>query len=260
MRGKRVQKGSWKVWRRWKLRPMAIALSLALIGYSLYQIWHTSDTYAREERIRQQMAQYKPVPVEEQAESKTEIVNQNVVDAKTVNPDVVGWLTVDGTRIDYPFVQAGDNDYYLHRDINETYSFAGTAFMDFRSDPTFSGLLSVVYGHNMRNGTMFSDVGRYNEAGYFNEHQTGWLYLPNATYQLEIVAYMRVSKNDEMLYRGAYSDDVEKQAFLDYMAQNALRYRDLSLTPRDSLIVLSTCTSNRKEQRNVVIARLIQMQ
>ena len=82
------------------------------------------------------------------------------------NPDVVAWIQIPGTQINYPVVQGKDNDYYLHRDLNRQKSTAGTIFLDYADRADFSSLHNVLYGHHMKNGSMFKDISRYKDQGY----------------------------------------------------------------------------------------------
>lgn len=265
MRGRYARKRSLPV------RQVVTLLSVGLMLFSIYQIWHITDIYAREEQMRRQMEPYRPqetalpavpefVSVDDIAapDKKPVVVNQTVADAKALNADIVGWLRLDGTGIDYPFVQAADNDYYLRRDINGDYAYAGTLFMDANANRQFTQFSSAIFGHNMLNGTMFSDVLKYKDAAFFNAFPTGWLFLEDATYQLEVFAYMEVSGSDAVVYKTDYRDEREMQITLEYIAQNAQRYRNLSLTPKDRLVLLSTCTDNLDEMRGVLFVRLVQ--
>ena len=85
------------------------------------------------------------------------------------NPDVVAWIQIPGTQINYPVVQGKDNDYYLHRDLNGQKSTAGTIFLDYADQADFSSLHNVLYGHHMKNGSMFKDISRYKDQGYFDQ-------------------------------------------------------------------------------------------
>lgn len=248
--------------RRARLRKGLIVLLAGVIGCSLCQIWIINGRYQREEAIRLQMAPYRPEPDFTQPERPSEappIVNQSVLDAQDLNGDILGWLTLDGTRIDYPFVQAGDNDYYLRRDINEEFAYAGTLFMDFRCSADFSGFSTVIYGHNMKNGTMFSDLSRYDNAAFFGENNLGWLYLPDATYRIDPFAYLLVRSDDSNLYAFNLETELQREQLLAYVRETALRYRELSLTANDKLLILSTCAYDFNKARRVIVARMVAM-
>ncbi len=236
-------------------RRIIILLLIGIIGFSLFQVWDTNNNYLKEKLVRDQMAEYKPELVEVEA-GKTMLVNQSIVDAQSMNPDIIGWIFLDGTRLDYPFVKSTDNDFYLRRDINRAYSYAGTVFMEYMCKSDFSDFSSIIYGHNMENGTMFSDLKLYNNVEFFNENKTGRLYLKNATYGLEVVAYMPVKSDNQIIYGIGYTEQYDKEKFLSYVKENAPRYRELNLTTEDKILVLSTCTNTNYNARSVLIVKL----
>lgn len=247
------------------VRQIIMALSAGLIALSLYQIWHITTVYKKEDQVRRQMQPYSPQPsvtvaVIADSGEPVSIVNPTVAEAVKLNPDIIGWLRLDGTGVDYPFVQAADNDYYLRRDVNKEYSYAGTLFMDANCSRSFSQFSAVIYGHNMLNGTMFSDILKYKSSAFFNSNNSGTLFLENATYQLDIFAYLEVPGNDAVIYQSEYRSERDMQNALNYIAQTAQRYRELSLTPNDRLVILSTCTDNLDEMRSVLAARLVRVQ
>ena len=89
----------------------------------------------------------------------------------TEHSDSVAWLYIPGTNIDYPVMQSGDNDYYTRRAADGSYLYAGSLFMDYRCSSDFSDFNSVIYGHNMGNGTMFARYSELRKRGIFHEPQ-----------------------------------------------------------------------------------------
>lgn len=109
---------------------------------------------------------------------------------KQVNPDIVAWVNVEGTKIDYPVMRAprDDPDYYLHHDIYHTYSVYGVPYLD--SDPSPNGneaFNAIVYGHHMDNGTMFSDFASYSEESYAREHAIVCFQTPLGKQRLQVM-------------------------------------------------------------------------
>ncbi|MFQ8840004.1 MAG: class B sortase [Clostridium fessum] len=94
-------------------------------------------------------------------------------------------IQIPGTQINYPVVQGKDNDYYLHRDLNGQKSTAGTIFLDYADRADFSSLHNVLYGHHMKNGSMFKDISRYKDQGYFDQHSEIILYTPEREIHLK---------------------------------------------------------------------------
>lgn len=101
-----------------------------------------------------------------------------------INPDVVGWLTIEGTGIEYPVVQAGDNKYYLKHIFTGERNRAGCIFLDCNNASDFSDPNSVVYGHQLNDGSMLSPILNYKRQDYFDAHPTGWLVTPRETYRV----------------------------------------------------------------------------
>ena len=104
------------------------------------------------------------------------------------NPEVVGWLTIPGTRIDYPILQAEDNEKYLHTDLEGKKSSAGAIYMDFENESDFSDLHNVIYGHHMKNGTMFKDIVYFKQQDFLEEHRDIYIYTPEREIHLKAFA------------------------------------------------------------------------
>ena len=226
-------------------RTLLSALALcfaALAVYSGYRAWNAYGDYRAEARIHGAVMEYKPVG---------EAVNQGVIDLRTKYPDAVGWLTVPGTRIDYPFVQAADNDYYLRRDLNGDDAQAGTLFLDCRCDGMASPN-TIIYGHNMKNGSMFGTLKAFADEAFFEEHTQGTIYLPRETLILEFFAYMVVKSTDAEIY------GVERgEGYLNYVRQGARHFRDAGLAQGDRVVTLSTCSYEFNNARMVLLAKVI---
>ena len=103
-------------------------------------------------------------------------------------PDTVGWLYCEGTPINYPVMQSDDNDYYLRRLPDGTYNTAGSLFADYRCGKIGETNNCIIYGHNMKNGTMFSSLTKYKSQSYYDEHPVLYLYTPEGDYKIELIA------------------------------------------------------------------------
>lgn len=172
-----------------------------------------------------------------------------------VNGEIIAWLTVDGTEIDYPVVQAQDNDYYLTHDAERNKNRNGALFLDYRVHPDFSDFNNVVYGHNMKSGRMFGTLERFKEKAYFDEHPTGTLYTPEKTYRLAIFA-AAVVKPDAAHYGYLFRSPSEREAHLKLIADTAVCWRDIGVTEKDRLLVLSTCSYEYKDARTLIFAKI----
>lgn len=125
---------------------------------------------------------------------------------KKANEDIIAWIYVPGTHINYPILKGKDNDYYLHRLPDKSYAAAGSLFMDFRCSSDFSDPVSIVYGHNMKNGTMFRDLEKYKSQEFYDEHPVYWLFTENRNYRVDIFAGYVTDIGDPVFDMGMQED------------------------------------------------------
>ena len=224
------------------LRFLALCFA-ALLAYSGYRVWGIGANYREEAQLHGAVLEFKPAP------DKT--VNQSVMDLQAKYPHAAGWLTIPNTRIDYPFVWYQDNDYYLRRDLNGEHATAGTLFMDCRCARDFTSDNTILYGHNMKNGSMFGTLKSFAEKAFFDETPRGTVYLPDRTVTLEFFAYLVVKSTDAEIYSADLSD-----THLDYIRRGARQYRDIGVARGDRIVTLSTCSYEFNNARQVLVARV----
>ena len=181
--------------------------------------------------------------------------NPTLTELQAVNPDVCGWLTIDDTGIDYPVVQGATNMDYVNRDVYGEFSLSGAVFLDSRSAADLSDLYTVVYGHHMDNGAMFSDVTRFAEAEFFAAHPEGSFSLPDGAYKIEVFACLQTDAYDAAVYTPEQYE-TGTAALLAEIGVRALQRRDIGVTPQDKLLALSTCADAETNGRVVVFGRL----
>lgn len=194
-------------------------------------------------------------PSDPEPEDPDRIENPSVAALQENYPDVVGWLTMEGTGVDYPFVFSGDNEKYLRRNLDLEYRTAGTLFLDGRNSIDLSDFCSIVYGHNMHNKTMFGTLDRYSDPEFLEQHHTGALYLRNKTVRFEVIAYLPADSEDPVLY-ALQTDPSSQKAFVDRVMQAPVR-REIALTEQDRFLLFSTCAYDREGARIVIVARIL---
>ena len=113
------------------------------------------------------------------------------------NEDVVAWVYIPCIECSYPIMYSGDNDYYVHRDINKNYLFSGSLFMDRFCNPNFNSPNTVIYGHNMLNGSMFGILWYIPDKGYADEYPYFWVFTPGKTYRYKIFTAFETDKTSE---------------------------------------------------------------
>jgi len=174
-------------------RGVAALLSLALaalMAYSFTRFWAIeSETQAERDRHRQVLG---AKPAQEPGEDPLTALRAQY-------PDIVGWITVPFTSIDYPIAQTKDNDYYLRRDLNGENARHGTIFMDCRCAPDGSGY-SIIYGHNMKDGSMFGTLKRFGDRDFFDAHPAGRILFADGWHDIEFFSFLTVPNDDPGIY------------------------------------------------------------
>ena len=179
---------------------------------------------------------------------------------KKVNPDVQGWLYQKGTVINYPVVQGTDNDTYLHTRFDKQWSGGGTLFVDCRMEKDFKGFNSIIYGHHMKDGSMFRSIRGYTkEDGYYDKHKTLELATPHGNYHLVVFSDFITKATDEDTYKMTY-DEAEKQAYIDRAWERSelpITRDSVDVTKNDRLVTLSTCAYDYEEARYIVMCKMV---
>lgn len=179
---------------------------------------------------------------------------------KKVNPDVQGWLYQKDTVINYPVVQGTDNDTYLHTRFDKQWSGGGTLFVDCRMEKNFKGFNSIIYGHHMKDGSMFRSIRGYTkEDGYYDKHKTLELATPHGNYHLVVFSAFITKATDEDTYKMTY-DEAEKQAYIDRAWERSelpITRDSVDVTKNDRLVTLSTCAYDYEEARYIVMCKMV---
>lgn len=177
------------------------------------------------------------------------------------NPHIYAWLYIPGTDIDYPIIQHPDDArYYLRRDIYGQDSTAGCIFTEFYNEKDFTDLNTVIYGHNMRNGTMFASLHNYENLGFFEEYPYVYIYLPTGVLVYEVFAAY-AGGDQHLLFSYDSTTPASFQSYLDAVfsiRDMGAHFRDgLEVTGEDHIISLSTCVRGEATSRYLVQAVLI---
>ena len=186
----------------------------------------------------------------------TSLENINFKELKDTNKEVIGWLIVDGTNINYPIVQTEDNDYYLKHNINQKKTTEGWPFMDYRNDKNMTDNNTILYGHNLLNKTNFGSVSNI----FTKKWQTGSnhkiIYITeNKKYIYEVFSIYYSEPVTDYLQTSFY-DDNSYIEFLNNLKKKSKYNFKVNVTSSDKIITLSTCTDDNKG-RKVVHAKLV---
>ena len=171
---------------------------------------------------------------------------------KKITGNMVAWLTIDDTNVDYPVMQGEDNNEYLNKDPFGDYALSGSIFLDSRNNPEFKDYYSLIYGHHMEHGMMFGAIDEYLNEDYFNSHRTGSLVVGKKTYKIRIFAVLECEATEESIFALTENDNT-----VTYIKQHALFLDDTAL-PKDNekLLGLSTCKYPDTVDRTLIFGAL----
>ena len=174
---------------------------------------------------------------------------------REINPDVVGWILSEGNAISYPVVQGEDNDYYLTHLFDGEQNKLGSVFMDFRSSGDFSDSNTVLYGHNMRDGSMFSALTNYADQSYYDRFPAMTLYTPEGNYTVELFAGILTDGQSGLICR-TFGGDGEFQEYVDALKESSTFSCDVSVVPGDRIVTLCTCSYAYDDARYLLFGKL----
>ena len=175
---------------------------------------------------------------------------------RKINPDVIGWLRYEGTIIDYPVVQGENNEMYLSMLFDRTWGGCGTLFADCITEAPFRQFNTIVYGHHMKDGTMFACLKELRDPEYCKKHSRLELTTPEGKFDLVIWAFLN-EPSDSTIYTTNFILEEDKQAYLNLIRSLASYLTTANVTTEDRLVMLSTCAYEFKEARYIVVCKMV---
>lgn len=188
----------------------------------------------------------KTVPDEEDS-TETCRKTINFKELLAANPDTVGWISFENNSTDYPIVQGKNNDYYLNHTFKGNENKAGCIFMDYQNEGDFSDWNTFIYGHNMKIGSMFGLLNRFQEKDYYEENKYFWIYTPEADYRYEIFSCYIINA-DGYSYQISYKDKKAYKTYLTKIEKMSMYDTGVTVTENDNIVTLSTCTGTEGER------------
>ena len=230
-----------------------LCIGIALYGlYDIYRDYKTSDSIY-EQAIEEYVQIYVPegdavdVPWYEYAWVDIVAVQQE-------NPDVIGWIMFEDGSISYPIVQGDDNDKYLHMTYDGKEAKAGSIFMDANDNDDFSDTHTIIYGHNMKNLSMFGKLKYYKtQKDYYDGHKYFLVFRGNEILRYQIFSYQEVP-DDSYIYQEEFTS---AKQLADRLQPNSMVDAKLDISDENRIITLSTCTA-ADDERFIVNAVLVE--
>lgn len=195
-----------------------------------------------------------PAPVENDPVME-QMAGIDLAALRAENPDVLGWIRIPDTKIDYPLMRGDDNEYYLHHTWNRQPNTMGSIFLECRNNPNLADYNTIIYGHNMANGTMFAQLHRYAEKGFRENHPFVYILSDAGVYRYEVFSAYR-AEIDSPVYALSFRQEESRVQLVGHALENSRIDTGIVPEKTDRILTLSTCSGAGYTNRWVVHARL----
>ena len=224
-----------------------LIILLGTLVYSGYNIVEWKLNNDKNKQIKEETSQY--ITIEKNEDATNEIQEKISVDFESLkqrNSDVVAWIKVNNTEIDYPVVKGKDNSYYLTHNIDKEYNKAGWIFIDYRNELNDKDLNTIIYGHNMKTNLMFGTLKNALDDNWNNKPENRYLTLitEQGTNKYEIFSIYEIEAEDYSI-KTNFKNTEEYLMFLNKMQERSIKNFNVELTTEDRILTLSTCTNDR---------------
>ena len=174
------------------------------------------------------------------------------------NNEIIGWLYCKGTKIDYPVAQGSDNSKYLSIGADgKSWAGSGTLFVDCNNPNPLKESNTIIYGHHMRDGSMFHDLDYWQKTNYFKKHSVFYYYTPDQNYKLSVVAVENVSCDDISIYGVPFQTKEESSEFVNKVLSNTVQKNNsVKCSATDKFVTLSTCAYNFEGARSIIVCKV----
>lgn len=233
--------------------------SVFMIGYHVYQAKHAVHEF---EELVEIVEESEKSNYHEETNEEVQSPLEKYQELFLKNNDMAGWISINGTNINYPVMYTPDRqDFYLKRNFEKGYSAYGVPYIAERCNPSEPSDNVIIYGHHMKNGSMFTDLMKYESKDFYNSQKVINFDSLTETARYEVIAVFKTTVYDSKGFKYYLFTDAEtKEDFDAYVKKcKELSMYDTGATAEygDKLITLSTCEYSRKNGRMVVVAKRI---
>lgn len=256
--------------KRSPLSAVILIICLAVAAFSAWKLYGYFRGYRDGEKEYEELTRYvKAEQRDKDKESKekgkdTCPITVDFASLRAINEDIVAWIYIPDTGINYPVVQGEDNEYYLHHTFEKKENFSGAIFMDTTCNSDFSSDNSILFGHNLKTGEMFGELKKiydtdYNEKADYREHPVIWVVTPDTSMEYQIFAAREISVEQDMdVYMVDFGNEEEYQIWMQQQKEASMYETNTDISSFEPMLTLSTCTSDTEDGRFVVQAVRIQ--
>lgn len=250
--------------KRTILSNIILVIAVCVFLFSAYKLFMIFTEYNKGESeyeeiiqtVIQEVEQTKEEP-DENGETETKFII-DFAKLKEINADTIGWIRFDEPKtISYPIVQGQDNDKYLKTTFEGNKNAAGTLFIDVKNSSDFSDSNTFIYGHNMKNGSMFGQLRKYKSSTFYKENPYFYIYTPDGACAKYQIFATSVVKDTSDTYTFSFEDDSAFEKYVQYVKNGALYSTDVEVGADSKTVTLSTCTNANDDERLVVHGVLV---
>ncbi len=246
-RGRKKKKGGSNI-----VSNIILVIAIVVFAVSAYKLYGIFSEYNKGDKEYQKI-QDLVINTDKKDDTKEETFSVDFEKLLEMNSDVVGWIRFDEpSEINYPVVQGRDNEEYLKRTFEANTNKLGTLFVDVNNPGDFSGRNTFIYGHNMKNGSMFTQLLKYKDDSFYKEHPYFYIYTPDGKVRTYEIFSAGVVKDTSDSYIMDYADDAAFQTYIDYIKQQSAYPTSAEVTTASKIVSLSTCTNVRDDERFLV--------
>ena len=249
---RRSRKNPWRV---------VFVVSLVVLIAALIGLGAIAFQYISQQRAYDDLEQYASLSDSENMTLADLTVDWDAL--RAVNPDIVAWVYVPDSPINYPVVQGDDNEEYLHKAFDGSTGWlasAGTIFLDSTNSPDFSDRNSALYGHHMNDGSMFASLSDWQNNDEFNAHRDIYVLTPQGNYRLKTFALVKTT-GDDALVQTTFSSDESYQSYIqDKLDRSVTTQQGEVLSAADirQSMLFSTCEYSQADGRAVLFAAVVE--
>ncbi len=228
------------------IKILLLFIFLAMLGFSIYKINVIKKELNASEEIKEELIELVEIP---EIPSEEPSFKVDFDELKKINPDVVGWIVIEGTQVNYPIVQGNDNSYYLNHSYDKKWNSLGSIFVDYQSSKDFIDYNTFIYGHHTKNGSMFGELYKYMTESFYEKNKIFYLYTPSGNYEAEIFsAYLDSTKSES--YNQSFNSVDEFNDYITMIKKKSNYNTNVEIdTTKDKTITLYSCSHESNRQK-----------
>lgn len=210
----------------------------------------TEGTMPPEPRTR-----WVPAPIEEEDPNIQALEALDLSALQQVNGDVLGWIRIPDTKVDYPLLQGEDNQFYLHSNWKKETEYVGSIFLECQNSPDLTDFNTIIYGHNMNNGSMFGSLRNYQYGDNWQKYPYVYILTGEGVLRYEVFSTYTAAVDSDT-YGLSFRQEQTREAFIEMALEQSGIDTGIVPEPTDRILTLSTCSGAGYSTRRVVHARL----